>query len=493
MYQDRALRAAAAAPARLYVDGRWRDTERTFAVEDPGTGTVLAEVADASVQDALAALSAAASAQESWAATSPRERADLLRSLFDAIHQWVDEFADLITAEMGKPVAESRGEVAYAAEFLRWFSEQAAHRHGSYGPAPRGGSRIVTTRRPVGPSLLITPWNFPLAMVTRKLGAAMAAGCTSVLKPAPQTPLTSLLLAEVAERIGLPAGVFNVVPTTRAAEVSAALMGDPRLRKVSFTGSTPVGRTLLRQSGEHVLRSSLELGGNGPFLVFDDADLDAAVEGAMAAKFRNGGQSCVAANRFLVHRDVIDDFTDRLVERVRKLSVGHGFDGASTLGPLIDSRQCAKVAGLVEAAVSEGAVAVTGETAPRGEDGYFHPPTVLADVAPDAAILRQEIFGPVAPVTAFDTDEQALRLANSTEHGLAAYLYTRDLHRAVDLGERLEAGMVGINRGMVSEPAAPFGGIKESGLGREGGAEGIEEYLETTYLAVDLAAAGAGR
>ncbi len=485
MSEDRALRAVAQVPRKLYIDGKWDEAESVFTVEDPATAATIAEVADGSVEDAHRALSATVSRQASWAAVSPRERAELLRTLFNEVHERSEELAAVITAEMGKPVAESRGEVAYAAEFLRWFSEQATHVHGDYGPSPRGDSRILTTRRPVGPSLLITPWNFPLAMITRKMGAALAAGCTSVLKPAEQTPLTSLLLADIVDRAGVPDGVVNVVPTTRPAEVSAALMADERLRKVSFTGSTAVGSTLIRQSGEQVQRTSMELGGNAPFVVFDDADLDAAVDGAVLAKFRNGGESCVAANRFLVHHDVAEEFTARLSARVEQLHVGNGFDPATTLGPLIDARQRNKVAELVEAAVSSGARVRTGGR-PSTAAGHFYPPTLLTDVVPDAAILSEEIFGPVAPVTTFGTDDEAIELANATRYGLSGYLYTRDLTRAVTVGERLEVGMAGINRGLVSEPAAPFGGVKASGVGREGGPTGIEEYLETGYLALSL-------
>lgn len=482
---DRASRAAALAPTGLHIDGAWLDSERTFPVVDPATTTTIARVSDAGPHQALQALQAAASKQESWESVTLRDRADLLRALFDKIHERSADFAGVITAEMGKPLAESRGEVVYGAEFLRWFSEQVAHVHGDYGAAPRGGSRLITTHRPVGPSLLITPWNFPLAMLTRKLGAALAAGCTTVLKPAAQTPLTAALLVDVAEQIGIPAGVVNLIPTTSPAEVSDALMSDERLRKVSFTGSTQVGSTLLRQSAEHVQRASMELGGNGPFIVFDDADLDTAVDAAMLAKFRNGGESCVAANRFLVHRDIAEEFTVRLLDRVAQLRTGNGFDESVTVGPLIDDRQRDKVARLVDSAIASGAKALTGGSASTEAD-YFYPPTVLVNVAADAEILREEIFGPVAPVATFDTEDEAVRMANTTSYGLAGFLCTRDLDRALTVGERLDVGMVGINRGVVSEPAAPFGGIKTSGLGREGGPTGIEEYLETKYMALSL-------
>lgn len=486
MSEDRALCAAALAPTKLYIDGEWVETEQSFAVRDPATETVIARVADATPEHALRALSAATTKQDSWADTTPRERADLLRALFDEVRNRSTDITEVITAEMGKPLPESRGEVAYGAEFLRWFSEQAAHVHGDYGPAPKGGSRIITTQRPVGPSLLITPWNFPLAMLTRKLGAAMAAGCTTVLKPAAQTPLTAALLTDLADQVGIPAGVVNLVPTTHPGELSSALMTDARLRKVSFTGSTPVGSTLLRQSADHVQRTSLELGGNGPFLVFADADIDGAVESAMLAKFRNGGESCVAANRFLVHEDIAEEFASRFVERVSQLRTGSGFDDGVAVGPLIDERQRDKVAGLVDDAVASGATVRTGGRAPESGGGHFYPPTVLVDVGNDAAILREEIFGPVAPISTFSTDDEAVSMANATSYGLSGFLCTRDLDRALTVGERLEVGMVGINRGIVSEPAAPFGGIKASGLGREGGPTGIEEYLETKYMALSL-------
>jgi succinate-semialdehyde dehydrogenase/glutarate-semialdehyde dehydrogenase len=495
---DRVVVAGVEVPAGLYVDGVWRPASPpslvgsspvgpssvgSFEVEDPATGAVIATVADASVDDAVLALDAAHRAQRAWGDTAPRTRAEILRRAFEILTARTDAFASVITAEMGKPLAEARGEVAYGAEFLRWFAEQTAHVHGDYGLAPSGEFRVVTTTRPVGPSYLVTPWNFPLAMGTRKIGAALAAGCTVVFKPAAQTPLTAALLVEALAEAGVPAGVVNLVPTTDAPAQSRALMSDPRLRKVSFTGSTGAGSTLLHQAADTVLRSSMELGGNGPFLVLEDADLDAAVDGAMLAKFRNGGESCVAANRFLVHERVAAEFADRLTARVRALVPGAGTDPGSTIGPLIDARAAAKVDGLVRDAVAAGATVRTGGHR-LDRPGYFYAPTVLTDVAAGSRILDEEIFGPVAPITTVDSADTAVDLANATPYGLAAFVYTRDLATALDVGERIEAGMVGINRGLVSEAGAPFGGVKASGLGREGGQVGIEEYLETRYLAV---------
>ncbi|MBU3062660.1 NAD-dependent succinate-semialdehyde dehydrogenase [Nocardia sp. NEAU-G5] len=485
--RESALALVAELPRGLYINGRWREsaTGAHYPVHSPADGTVLTEVADASVADAQDALTAAEAAQKDWGATTPRYRAELLRRVFDRIIERTEDFAALISLEMGKPLAEARGEVAYGAEFLRWFSEQAAHLTGSYAPAPNGGYRIVTAKQPVGPSLLITPWNFPLAMATRKIGAALAAGCTCLIKPAPQTPLTLALLMRIFDELNVPAGVVNYLPTLDAAAQSKALMDDPRLRKVSFTGSTGVGSILLHQAADRVLRTSMELGGNGPFIVFDDADLDAAVEGAMLAKMRNAGESCVAANRFLVHSAVAEEFTQRLVRRFEKLVIGDAFDPASTVGPLIDARQLDKVTELVDDAVAHGARIRVGGKASSGA-GYFYAPTVLTDVPETARIGREEIFGPVAAITTFDTEAQALERANATEYGLAGYVYTRDISRALRFAEGLESGMVGVNRGLVSDPGGPFGGVKASGLGREGGATGIEEYLETKYLAVQL-------
>ncbi len=482
-----ALELVANLPRGLYIDGRWREssTGARSSVHNPADGMVTTDVADASVTDALAALSAADAAQKQWGATTSRYRAELLRKAFDRVVERTEDFAALISLEMGKPLAEARGEVAYGAEFLRWFSEQAAHLTGSYAPAPNGGYRIVTAKQPVGPALLITPWNFPLAMATRKIGAALAAGCTCLIKPAPQTPLTLALLTQIFHELEVPAGVVNYIPTVDAAAQSKALMQDARLRKVSFTGSTGVGSILLHQAADRVLRTSMELGGNGPFIVFDDSDMDAAVEGAMLAKMRNAGESCVAANRFLVHSAVADEFTERLVKRFEALVPGDAFDPASTVGPLIDAKQLAKVTELVDDAVAEGARIRVGGKASGGV-GYFYQPTVVTGVPDSARIAHEEIFGPVAAITTFDTEEQALERANATEYGLAGYVYTRDISRALRCAEQLETGMVGVNRGLVSDPGGPFGGVKSSGLGREGGADGIEEYLETKYLAVQL-------
>lgn len=467
----------------LLIGGRWRAAASgdTFAVSDPADGSELTRVADAGVNDARAALDAAVAAQPDWAATPPRERGEILRRAFEALHEASDDLAMLMSLEMGKSLAEARGEVAYGAEFFRWFSEESVRVAGRWLPAPAGGTRLVTMKRPVGPCLLVTPWNFPLAMATRKIGPAVAAGCTMVLKPADLTPLTTLALARILEEAGLPDGVLNVVTTTHAAEVSDALQADERLRKVSFTGSTAVGRVLVRQAAERLQRVSMELGGNAPFLVFDDADLDAAVDGAMLAKMRNMGEACTSANRFLVHADVADAFADKLAERMGALVVGRGQDDGVDVGPLIGPDAVDSVAALVDEAVAAGADLRCGGERGAGP-GHFYPPTVLTGVAPDARINHEEIFGPVAPITTFADEDDAVARANDTEHGLSSYLYTRDLGRAIRVSERLEHGMVGVNSGLVSNPAAPFGGVKASGYGREGGFEGIEEYLETTYV-----------
>ena len=468
-------------PTGCFIDGKWREGTRRFAVTDPATGEQLAEVADAGPDDGVAALDAAAAVQDAWAATSPKERAGLLRRAHDELLSRREEFALLITREMGKPLAESRAEVSYAADFLQWFAEEAVRISGEYRMSPGGDFRIITTRQPVGPCLLIAPWNFPLAMITRKVGPALAAGCTALLKPAEDTPLSCLLLVQVLADAGLPAGVVNVLPTSRPAPLVERLLADPRLRKLSFTGSTHVGRLLLAQASRNVLRTSMELGGNAPFLVFADADLEAAVEGAMLAKLRNGGQSCVAANRFLVEEPVAQEFATLFAERMSRVRLGPGIDPASQLGPLINTVQRDRVAGLVDDAVSCGARVLTGGSA----EGTFFPATVLADVPASARINQEEIFGPVAPISTFSGEEMALSLANDTGFGLVAFLYTGSLDRAVRVSERLEAGMVGLNRGLVSNAAAPFGGIKQSGLGREGGFAGIGEYLSTKYLALD--------
>ena len=484
---DQATVAGVAVPTGLFVNGSWRPSTsgNRFEVTDPATGMPIADVADASTEDAFEALAAAAHAQGTWGRTSPRARASILLSAFESVRGRRQEIAAVITAEMGKTLADALGEVDYGAEFLRWFAEQVAHVHGDYGHAPSGDFRIVTTKVPVGPSLLITPWNFPLAMGTRKIGAALAAGCTVILKPASQTPLTAALLVQILAEAGVPDGVVNLIPTTKSGVLSRELMNDSRLRKVSFTGSTGVGSTLLHQAADHVLKTSMELGGNGPFLVLADADVDAAVEGAMVAKFRNGGQSCVAANRFIVHRSVAERFTKQLVSRTAALKVGAGTIQGVGVGPLIDAGARDKVHALVTEALEKGARAACGGSFIEG-DGYFYAPTVLVNVPAEARVNHEEIFGPVAPITVVDDDDEAIKQANDTPFGLAAFVYTRDISRAFNVAERLEAGMIGINRGLVSEAAAPFGGIKASGLGREGGHLGIEEYLETKFFSLDL-------
>ncbi len=476
-----------AVTTRLLIGGEWRAAagNATFDVTDPSTGEVIAHVADGSVADAHAALDAAAEAQTDWAATPARDRGEILRRAFQLMTDRADELALLMTLEMGKPVKESRAEITYAAEFFRWFSEQAVRIDGRFAREPGGSGRLLTMKQPIGPCLLITPWNFPTAMGTRKIGPAIAAGCTMIVKPAALTPLSMLALADLLREAGLPAGVLNVVPTQHASQVTKPLFDDPRLRKVSFTGSTPVGRTLMEQASGHLLKVSMELGGNAPFLVFDDADLDHAVEQAVIAKMRNMGESCVAANRFHVHESVAAEFTKRLTEKLAGLKVGRGTDDGVDVGPLIDEDQLGKVIELVDDAVARGAkVHCGGERV--GDRGYFYAPTVLGNVTKDARLLEEEIFGPVAPVTTFATEDEAIAQANNTEFGLVAYVFTRDLARSLRVSEALEVGMLGLNRGLVSNPAAPFGGVKESGFGRDGGPEGIEEYLVTKYVAVDL-------
>jgi succinate-semialdehyde dehydrogenase / glutarate-semialdehyde dehydrogenase len=472
-------------PTGLLIDGKWRDSSdgRTLDVEDPATGETLASVADATVADGLAALDAAVAAQADWAATAPRERGEILRRAFVAITARAEEFALLMTLEMGKPLAESRGEVAYGAEFFRWFSEEAVRISGRWSTAPNGATRLVTMKQPVGPTLMITPWNFPLAMGTRKIGPALAAGCTMVVKPAKQTPLSMLALVDLLTECGVPAGVVNVITTTRTGDVIEPIIRDPRLRKLTFTGSTPVGRRLVEQSAEQLLRVSMELGGNAPFLVFEDADLDKAVDGAMLAKMRNIGEACTAANRFLVHESVAQEFSSRFAARMAALTVGRGTEDGVNVGPLIDGTAQSSVSALVEDARSKGATVVVGGST-VGDQGYFYAPTLLTGVTPDARMMREEIFGPVAPIATFATEAEAVARANDTEYGLVAYVFTQDLSRTLRVSEALEFGMVGINQGIVSNPAAPFGGVKHSGFGREGGFEGIEEYLETKYVGI---------
>ncbi|GAA1728158.1 NAD-dependent succinate-semialdehyde dehydrogenase [Isoptericola hypogeus] len=476
-------------PTGMLAGGHWGPATggRTFEVADPASGEVLFDVADASPEDARRALASAADTAAAWRAVAPRERSELLRAVYERIVARSDAFASLITAECGKPLAEARAEVLYGADFLRWYAEQAVRAEGLARTAPAGANRQLVHRRPVGPALLVTPWNFPIAMATRKIGPALAAGCTVVIKPAHATPLTTMLVAEVirselADR-GLPAGVVNVVPTASAGDVVGPLLTDERLRKLSFTGSTAVGATLLQQAAGQVLNCSMELGGNAPFVVFADADLDAAIDGATVAKLRNAGQSCVAANRFLVHDSLAREFARRLADRFSHLRVGAGSEEGVDVGPLIDARAVEKVDHLVTDATDRGAQVLTGGTRPDGP-GSFYEPTVLEGVDADARVVREEIFGPVAPVVAFAEDDEAIALANATEYGLAAYAYTTSLDRAMRASDELEAGMIGINRGMVSDASAPFGGVKQSGLGREGGEAGLEEYLETVYVAL---------
>ena len=473
-------------PKQLYIDGEWRDGSKgTFSVEDPATGETLVDVADASEDDAKAALDAAAAAGPEWAAYPPRERGEILRRAFETIIAHEDELALLMTLEMGKPLKESKAEVAYGAEFLRWFSEQAVRIEGRYATSPNGQGRLLTMQQPVGPCLLITPWNFPLAMGTRKVGPAIAAGCTMVVKPAQLTPLSMLMLAKILEDAGLPKGVLNLVTATSSGETMGPLIADPRLRKLSFTGSTEVGKKLMAQASDNLLRLSMELGGNAPFIVFDDADIDSAVQGAVIAKMRNIGEACTAANRFHVAGSVADEFAEKLAGKLGSMKVGRGTDDGVEVGPLIDDNQRSKVSELVEDAVGRGAKALVGGHARDGA-GYFYDPTVLTEVPDDARLLSEEIFGPVAPVKGFADEDEAIAAANDTEFGLVAYVFTSNLKRALRVCEKLETGMVGLNQGIVSNAAAPFGGIKQSGFGREGGPEGIEEYLETKYVAVNL-------
>jgi succinate-semialdehyde dehydrogenase/glutarate-semialdehyde dehydrogenase len=478
-----------AVPKQLLIGGKWVDSSsgKTLAVEDPATGETLAEIADATVDDAKAALGAADEAFKTFRDVAPRERADILRAVYDAMMARADELALLMTLEMGKPLVESKAEVTYAAAFLRWYSEEAVRINGRFTTHEGGTGRVLTMKQPIGPCLFITPWNFPLAMGTRKIGPAVAAGCTSVVKPAKQTPLSMLMLARLFEEAGLPDGVLNVVTASSSGSIMEPLIRDPRLRKMSFTGSTPVGRTLIEQSAEQILKVSMELGGNAPFLVFEDADVDAAVEGALIAKMRNGGEACTAANRFHVHESIAAEFAEKLAARIGEFKVGRGTEDDVKMGPLIDEAQRSKVAELVEDAVGKGAKVLTGGAKVDGA-GYFYEPTVLTDIAQGSDLLDEEIFGPVAPVIGFSSDDEAIAAANNTEYGLVAYVYTQDINRAFKVIERLDTGMIGLNQGMVSNAGAPFGGVKQSGFGREGGPEGIEEYLETKYVAMNVGA-----
>lgn len=472
-------------PDGLFIAGEFGPSSsgRTFPVTDPATGAVLREIADATPEDGIRALDAAVAAQASWAATPPRQRGELLRRAFELVTARAEEFALLMTLEMGKPLAESRGELAYGAEFLRWFSEEAVRITGRYGPNPEGTGQIVVSHLPVGPSFLITPWNFPLAMATRKIAPALAAGCTVVIKPPELTPLTTLFLVQTLVEAGLPAGVVNVITTTSSRTVAGPIIADPRLRKLSFTGSTEVGRVLIGQAAQNILRVSMELGGNAPFVVFEDADLDAAVEGALRAKFRNIGQACTAANRFIAHESIAEEFAARVTAAVTDMRVGRGTEEGVAIGPLIDDGAVQKAHELVSDALERGATLRAGGRSIPG-DGHFYEPTVIADVPAGADILRQEIFGPVLAIATFRDEDEAVRLANDTEYGLVSYVYTTDLARGHRMIDRLETGMMGLNVGVVSNAAAPFGGVKQSGVGREGGFEGIDEYLSTKYTLI---------
>ncbi|HEY0238643.1 MAG TPA: NAD-dependent succinate-semialdehyde dehydrogenase [Friedmanniella sp.] len=472
-------------PTGLIVGGVRRPASdgATIDVLDPATGEVLAAVASGTVDDAIACVDAASAAARSWAATAPRRRSEILQRTYQLMVDRADELALLITAENGKALTDARGEVLYSAEFFRWYAEEGVRIRGDLQVAPAGANKILVLHQPVGVALLVTPWNFPAAMAARKIAPALAAGCTTVLKPSTETPLTALALVALMEEAGLPAGVVNVLPAEQSAEVVAAMLADPRVRKLSFTGSTQVGRKLLNLANEHIVNCSMELGGNAPFVVFDDADLDAVVEGAMVAKMRNGGEACTAANRFYVQSGIADAFSDRLTQAMGDLRVGPGAAEGVQVGPLVNVATRTKVADLVAGAVAAGATVRTGGAQPDGP-GFFYPPTVLTGVPADAEILRNEIFGPVAPITTFETEDEAVELANGTEYGLVSYVYTADLARGLRVSEQIEAGMVGLNRGLVSDPAAPFGGVKESGLGREGGIEGLLAFTESKYIAV---------
>ena len=483
---DSDVGALAGVPTDLYVGGRWQPASdgTRFDVQDPSSGDVIASVASGTVDDALAAVTAAHDALPPWRDTAPRQRAEILRKAFEMMTERSTEIAELIVRENGKTLVDARGETAYAAEFFRWYSEEAVRSLGTITEAPGGDKKILVLHQPVGVAVLVTPWNFPAAMATRKIAPALAAGCSVILKPASETPLTALLIAQILEDAGVPPGVVNVLPSSSAGAIVSAMLHDPRVRKISFTGSTEVGRILLREAADNVVNASMELGGNAPFIVFDDADLDAAIEGAMVAKMRNGGEACTAANRFYVQRGIAGAFTARLVERMNALKVAGGLEPDAELGPLVSAQALNDVKTLVDDAISAGATAMTGG-APLEGRGHFYPATVLTDVDPGSEILRHEIFGPVAPIVVFDDEDEAIRLANDTEYGLVAYLYTSDLTTGLRVTERLEAGMVGLNRGLVSDPAAPFGGVKQSGIGREGGHEGMMDYIEQKYVATD--------
>jgi succinate-semialdehyde dehydrogenase / glutarate-semialdehyde dehydrogenase len=481
---DLAALAGIDVPTGLFIDGEWTTNGRTLPVTNPATEDTLVEITDGTPDDALAAVAAAHRALPGWAATPPRERAECLRKAWALMIERSEAIARLMVLENGKALRDARGEVTYAAEFFRWYAEEAVRIDGAVTTAPSGANRIMVVRQPVGVSVLVTPWNFPAAMATRKIGPALAAGCTVVLKPAKETPLCAFAVADILREAGVPHGVVNVVCTQKAGPLVGAMLADPRVRKLSFTGSTEVGRVLLETAARTITNCSMELGGNAPFLIFADADLDAAIEGAFLAKMRNGGEACTAANRFYVHEAVADEFTSRFADRLSKLAVGPGLDAGTDLGPLVNEDTRSKVASLVESATTGGAQVVTGGRAPDRK-GYFYLPTVLRDLPPDAAILGTEIFGPVAPVVRFRDEGDAVRWANDTEYGLVSYLYTADLRRALRVSEALDTGMVGVNRGIVSDPAAPFGGVKQSGLGREGGHDGLLEFTESKYIAID--------
>lgn len=479
--EARSAALLARVPHQLYINGQWENgTGEPMVVTDPATGRVLKQIQNASVTDGARALDAAVGAAASWAATPARARAEILRRAFDLLQERRDDFAMLMTLEMGKPIAEANSEVTYGGEFLRWFSEEAVRISGRYGATPEGTGTMVVTHQPVGPCYLITPWNFPLAMATRKIAPALAAGCTVVVKPAELTPLTTLLFVQLLEDAGVPAGVVNVITTSQSQRVSAPIIADPRLRKLSFTGSTVVGRALITQAAQNVLRTSMELGGNAPFVVFADADLEKAVTGAMLAKFRNTGQACTAANRFIVHASIAEEFGRRLTDRVNALVQGPGIDPTVNFGPLVTDAAVDNIDALVQDAVSRGAILLTGGVRPHGP-GSFYAPTVLTGVKPDSRMVKEEIFGPVVGITTFETDEEAIELANDTEYGLIGYVFTTDIARGHRMINSVDTGMMGLNTGLVSNAAAPFGGVKQSGLGREGGLEGIHEYLSTKY------------
>jgi len=473
-------------PRQLLIAGDWRDAASggTVDVVNPSDATVITAIADADVEDGLSAVDAAAAAFPEWAATPPRRRAEILSRCFDLMTERREELARLISLENGKALPDARGEVSYAAEFFRWYAEEAVRIIGDVSISPSGANRILVQHQPIGVCVLITPWNFPAAMATRKLAPALAAGCTAVLKPATLTPLTSLAIAQLMVDAGVPAGVVNVVTTSRTSDVMTPILADPRVRKLSFTGSTSVGRHLLRQAADNVLKCSMELGGNAPFLVFEDADLEKAIDGVMIAKMRNGGQACTAANRIYVQRGIQAEFASRLAGRMAALTLGPGTDPSTDVGPLVDEASVLKVDALVRDALDQGARLLTGGQLPEG-DGYYYPPTVVTNVPPHARMVSEEIFGPVASVIGFDTEDEAIAAANDSEYGLAAYVFTEDLRRGLRVSERIESGMVALNRGLVSDPAAPFGGVKQSGLGREGAHQGLLDFTETKYIALD--------